>query len=175
MSDTIYDGPPSAAELERALVEVAKQRDQLLEGIEAHRAELAHGLTANHDFADKQLHALAGQVKSKGTGGDAVATSRRDDHRSAKSTDATRGGSDQVDGAAPDEILDQLPQPERVWVLEWAEEQAEASDTLHDYSVKSDDRDGLISHGAVGESFRAVIAQIRSLLSSEAEPEGGEG
>lgn len=29
MAETIYDGPPSVGELERSLVEVAAQRDQL--------------------------------------------------------------------------------------------------------------------------------------------------
>ena len=39
-----------------------QQRDQLLEGIEAHRAELAHGVTANHDFADYETHIATARI-----------------------------------------------------------------------------------------------------------------
>jgi hypothetical protein len=39
MSEVQYDGPPSVGSLERALVEVAKQRDTLLRAIAEHKNE----------------------------------------------------------------------------------------------------------------------------------------
>lgn len=56
MAETIYDGPPSPGDTERALVEVAAQRDQLdqqvrelLERIENHRLwHVGGGLGAFH-------------------------------------------------------------------------------------------------------------------------------
>jgi hypothetical protein len=72
MSETVYDGPPSPADNERALVEVAAERDQLrqqvellLERADAHRAERSHGRTANLDWADKQLDEAADQVRKE--------------------------------------------------------------------------------------------------------------
>jgi hypothetical protein len=86
MSETIFDGPPSSADLERSLVEVAEERDrfkkerdelllgvaealdedsrlqELLEAIDAHRKEKAHGRTANMDLADDRLYELADRI-----------------------------------------------------------------------------------------------------------------
>lgn len=78
-------------------VRIAAQRDQLLEAIEEHRKEKAHGGTANMELVDDRLYELADQIK----GGDASAESLREG--SGTSTHATRGGSDQVDGVAPEQ------------------------------------------------------------------------
>jgi hypothetical protein len=75
------------------------QRDQLLEAIEAHRkAGWIPGDGARF-IARTKLYALADQIKSK-EGGDASAV--RTDQSVRQSTDATRGGSEQVDGVAPE-------------------------------------------------------------------------
>jgi hypothetical protein len=49
---------------EEAEARVRAERDQLLEAIDAHRAEKAHGPTANMDLVDGRLYELADQIKS---------------------------------------------------------------------------------------------------------------
>lgn len=203
MSETIYDGPPSPAELERALVEVAKQRDQLLEGIEAASHDVnccawpmdrgksnAHGVS-EADLCDcplKQLRVLAQHVR----GGDACASRTEESVR--QSTVATRGGSDQVDGVAPEATSDAAPKdmegfaahvlrdrfPEPVSedqklreLLDWLEGRTnEEREVCPAQGYSADESE---EAAIVAKTFERVIAQIRSLLSSDAEAQGVEG
>jgi len=73
--------------------------------------------------------------------------------------------SDQFSGAVDDgSRLQEL--------LEWVKEQAEASDVLHDYAIKSDDRDAVISYANASQSFREVADRIHQLQANE--EKGGE-
>lgn len=153
------------------------QRDQLLEGIEAHRSESTHGSTANMEYADKTLHALADRIKSKG-GGDASAPRTTGRDRTA-SILATRGGSEQVDGVAPEQTsCPTCGQPVEVHhgeegtsyylpvsedrklreLLEWAETTADS------YSLAPP---GEINEWS-GRIYRDLARRISASLSSEA-------
>ena len=69
-----------------------RQRDQLLEAIEAHRAEKGKVPPANMVTADRRLYELADQTKSK-EGGDARERDA-DQTGHAEATRIDRGGSD---------------------------------------------------------------------------------
>lgn len=43
-----------------------RERNELLEAIEAHRAEKAHGATANMEHADDHLYTLADRIRGEG-------------------------------------------------------------------------------------------------------------
>jgi hypothetical protein len=77
---------------------LARDLQQLLEAIEAHRIEPLGEDCA----ADQALYKLADQIKSK-EGGDADADLGGDRGIRATRRHATRGGSDQVDGVAPEQ------------------------------------------------------------------------
>jgi|SRR6478609_5344865 len=151
------------------------ERDQLLEGIEAHRSSLN---TRPRGERNVDLYALADRIKSKG--GDAHV--RETDPQGGDGTtglQATRGGSDQVDGVAPEQTsCPTCGQPVEVhhdsegtsYYLPVVEDQklrelwewAEA--TANSYSVAPP--------GEINEwserIYRDLAARIQSSLSSEA-------
>lgn len=51
-----------------AIPPLKQDRDTLLAAIEEHRAELAHGITANSRLADDKLHRVADEVGGQSNG-----------------------------------------------------------------------------------------------------------
>jgi hypothetical protein len=118
VSERDYDGPPTGSDLDQALVEVSKQRDQLLEGIE----EIAERVTPSR--LRDELHALVDRIKSKGEDDDVV---------------TGRGGSDQVDGVAPEPTSEDS--------VEQAVEGFRCATDAHDF-----------------KTYREVVALVASIL-----------
>ncbi len=91
-----------------------RQRDELLEGIEAHREARRIPGDGPEFIARTKLYALADRIKNKG--GDASARrSQRLCRPESESTRTTRGGSDQVDGVAPEQTSELLATVEAIW------------------------------------------------------------
>lgn len=114
-----------------------RQRDQLREGIEAHRAEKKKIPPPNMVLVDFCLYELADQIK----GGDASAESLREG--SGTSTHATRGGSDQVDGVAPEQTLHGLA----TWLVAMDEPGSSARQTVTLNAIIEVAREALANSG----------------------------